>query len=66
MKKLLKYIFIFVLLSLVGHSYVIYKFYHDGILLPDLMMVWNKWFLSKCFYLINGVTVTGFIHQILD
>ncbi|MGF7194348.1 hypothetical protein ABID55_001886 [Staphylococcus pasteuri] len=32
MKKFLKYSLIFFFLSLIGHSYVIYKFYHDGIL----------------------------------
>lgn len=61
MKKLLKYIFIFVLLSLVGHSYVIYKFYHDGILftgpndgmeqmVPIQMFLFNQWSHGNWFY----------------
>ena len=61
MKKSLKYIFIFVLLSLVGHSYVIYKFYHDGILftgpndgmeqmVPIQMFLFNQWSHGNWFY----------------
>lgn len=61
MKKSLKYIFIFVLLSLVGHSYVIYQFYHDGILftgpndgmeqmVPIQMFLFNQWIHGNWFY----------------
>ena len=32
MKRVLSYTVLFIALSLIGHSYVVYRFYHDGIL----------------------------------
>uniref|UniRef100_UPI00037E0BB4 YfhO family protein n=1 Tax=Staphylococcus sp. E463 TaxID=1234593 RepID=UPI00037E0BB4 len=61
MKKILKYSLIFFFLSLIGHSYVIYKFYHDGILfngpndgmeqmVPIQMYLFNQWSHGNWFY----------------
>ncbi|MGT9231225.1 YfhO family protein, partial [Enterococcus faecalis] len=61
MKKFLKYSLIFFFLSLIGHSYVIYKFYHDGILftgpndgmeqmVPIQMYLFNQWSHGNWFY----------------
>ena len=66
MKKFFTYLGLFIALSIMGHSYVIYRFIHDGILFTGPMMEWNKWFQFKCIYLINGVVAICFIPLILD
>ncbi|MGV3096715.1 YfhO family protein [Staphylococcus borealis] len=61
MKKIFIYIGIFFTLSLLGHSYIIYRFIHDGILftgpndgieqmVPIQMFLFEKWSHGNLFY----------------
>lgn len=61
MKKILIYISLFLVLSLLGHSYIIYRFIHDGILftgpndgieqmVPIQMFLFEKWSHGNLFY----------------
>lgn len=61
MKKIFIYIGIFFTLSLLGHSYIIYRFIHDGILftgpndgieqmVPIQMFLFEKWIHGNLFY----------------
>ena len=61
MKKILIYICIFLTLSFLGHSYIIYRFIHDGVLftgpndgieqmIPIQMFLFDKWSVGNLFY----------------
>ena len=61
MKKFFTYLGIFIALSIIGHSYVIYRFIHDGILftgpndgmeqmVPIQMYLFDKWSSGNLFY----------------
>ena len=61
MKKFFTYLGLFIVLSLIGHSYVIYRFIHDGILftgpndgmeqmVPIQMYLFDKWSSGNLFY----------------
>ena len=64
MKRVLSYTVLFIVLSLIGHSYVVYRFYHDGILstgpndgmeqmVPIQMYLYNQWHQGNLFYASN-------------
>lgn len=64
MKRFLVYTLLFIVLSLLGHSYVIYRFIHDGILstgpndgmeqmVPIQMYLYNQWHQGNLFYSTN-------------
>ena len=61
MKKILIYICIFLTLSFLGHSYIIYRFIHGGVLftgpndgieqmIPIQMFLFDKWSVGNLFY----------------
>ena len=61
MKKFFTYLGLFIALSIIGHSYVIYRFIHDGILftgpndgmeqmVPIQMYLFDKWSSGNLFY----------------
>ncbi|RIO62399.1 YfhO family protein, partial [Staphylococcus haemolyticus] len=61
MKKILIYIGIFLTLSFIGHSYIIFRFIHDGVLftgpndgieqmIPIQMFLFDKWSDGNLFY----------------
>ena len=64
MKKKVSYSILFLALSLIGHSYIIYCFYHDGIfstgpnddmeqMVPIQMYLFNHWSHGNLFYATN-------------
>lgn len=71
MKKILIYICIFLTLSFLGHSYIIYRFIHDGVLftgpndgieqmIPIQMFLFDKWSVGNLFMLLILVQVEIF------
>ncbi|MCI2953658.1 YfhO family protein [Staphylococcus caprae] len=64
MKRILSYSILFIILSIIGHSYIIFRFYHDGILstgpndgmeqmVPIQMYLFNQWSQGNIFYSTN-------------
>lgn len=64
MKRILSYSILFIILSIIGHSYIIFRFYHDGILstgpndgmeqmVPIQMYLFNQWSHGNIFYSTN-------------
>ena len=64
MKRFLSYTVLFIALPIIGHSYIIFRFYHDGILstgpndgmeqmVPIQMYLFNQWHQGNLFYATN-------------
>ena len=64
MRRKACFIILLITLSLIGHSYIIFRFHHDGVLSTGPNDGMEQMILFKCIFIINGLKGTYFIQHI--